>query len=70
MSLGAHAESRAAGIRAAVRELLVQDYRLGLRGKNDSVRPPGIHMSQCMRWRDNENPANPVLQNDPTRVPV
>jgi len=48
MPLGTNAANRAAGSLAAVRALVIQERRRGLRGKNDSVRPPGIHRPQCI----------------------
>jgi hypothetical protein len=39
MPLGTNAANHAAGSLAAARALVIQDCRLGLRGKNDSVRP-------------------------------
>jgi len=48
MPLGANAANHAAGSLAVPRGLVVQDYRLGLRGKNDSARPPGIHKPRCI----------------------
>ena len=45
--------------------MVIQDSRLGLRGKNDSVRPPGIHRPQCITWRDDESRANRVLRSGP-----
>ena len=70
MPLGTDAANHAAGSLAVARALVIQDCRLGLRGKNDSVRPPGIHRLQCIRWRDGESRANHVLRSGPIRVPA
>ena len=70
MPLGTDPESRAAGSLAAVGMLIIQDCRSRLRGKKDSVRPPGIHKPQCTRWHDDENLASRGLRSDLNRVPV
>src|SRR5215467_10260501 len=70
MPLGTNAAIHVVGSLAAARALVIQDCRVELRGKNDSVRPPGIHRPRCIRWRDDGSLANPVLRSGPTRAPA
>src|SRR3954451_2472143 len=67
MPLGAHPVSHADGSLASARALVIQDCRLGLRGKNDSVRPPGIDRPRDIGWRDDESRASHVLRNGPSQ---
>ncbi len=65
--------NHAAGSLAAARALVIQDCRLELRGKNDSVRLPGIHRPRCIRWRDDGSRANRVIRSAtilPNAVPI
>src|SRR5690349_2774592 len=60
--------SPGAGSPAATGALIIQDGRCALRGKNDSVRPPGIHMPRYRGWHGDEIPASHALRNDPNRT--
>src|SRR6185369_2142337 len=62
--------SPGAGSPAATGALVIQDGRCALRGKNDSVRPPGIHKPRYREWHGDEIPASHALRNDPNPTPA